>query len=300
MKLKKKVLVGGSIVLVAAITTAVVLVNNHYKNSVSHITFTEDSLNKDHQLEIEYSNGEISPMEYVVTNDKVAVSSSPEKISLNAVGETTVTYTLQQGSKSNQIQCEFVVKDTKAPVITFFKDTVDTDNMDAFDAQSNIQSVEDPVDGSLMYLESEPEKIDDVLGKRMYETGWYTIVKNENSVSVHACDIHGNVSEASYTVNISAVPTEQPTDTLLYSYRPVDLAGIDDPFNWNQIDRSDWYYAECSYLSGKYATAQEALQDVVDHENANGNTANVENEARIFCVTDAEGNVLYYQAGFEE
>ena len=62
MKLKKKVLVGGSIVLVAAITTAVVLVNNHYKNSVSHITFTEDSLKKDHQLEIEYSNGEISPM----------------------------------------------------------------------------------------------------------------------------------------------------------------------------------------------------------------------------------------------
>ena len=197
MKLKKKVLVGGSIVLVAAITTAVVLVNNHNKNSISNITFTEESLNKDHQLEIEYSNGEISPMEYVVTNDKVAVSSSPEKISLNAVGETTVTYTLQQGSKSNQIQCEFVVKDTKAPVITFFNDTVDTDNMDAFDAQSNIQSVEDPVDGSLMYLESEPEKIDDVLGKRMYETGWYTIVKNENSVSVHACDIHGNVSEAS-------------------------------------------------------------------------------------------------------
>ena len=103
MKLKKKVLVGGSIVLVAAITTAVVFVNNHNKNSISNITFTEDSLNKDHQLEIEYSNGEISPMEYVVTNDKVAVSSSPEKISLNAVGETTVTYTLQQGSKSNQI-----------------------------------------------------------------------------------------------------------------------------------------------------------------------------------------------------
>lgn len=123
---------------------------------------------------------------------------------------------------------------------------------------------------------------------------------NVNSVSVHACDIHGNVSEASYTVNISAAPTEQTTDTLLYSYRPGDLAGIDGPANWNRIDQSDWYYVECSYLSGQYATVQEALQDVIDHESANGNTANVENEARIFCVTDAEGNVLYYQAGFEE
>lgn len=66
------------------------------------------------------------------------------------------------------------------------------------------------------------------------------------------------------------------------------------------MEYSDWYYAACTYHSQQYQTPHKALQDVVNHEAERGNTVNVENEARIFCVKDGSGNVLYYEAGFED
>ena len=244
-------------------------------------------------LNLEYENKEVDPLDYL-KNKNSEVSVSPKTVSLATVGDTEVTYKF----KDTEVKCEFVVNDTKAPVITLVSDTVDIDSLEGYDINSNVQAVEDPIDGALPRVEAEPEKFANSSDGRVYETGWCTVTLNDSTVTVHASDNHGNISEKTFTLNVSEQPS---TDGIqMYSYQPVDLEGLDDPSNWALIDSSDWYYAACTYHSQQYQTPHEALQDVVNHEAERGNTVNVENEARIFCVKDSSGNVLYYEAGFED
>lgn len=262
-------------------------------SSISKKLFTESTMNDFQILNLEYDNKEVNPLDYLKNkNDEVSVS--PETVSLATVGSTEVTYKF----KDTEVKCEFVVNDTKAPVITLVADTVDIDSLEGYDINSNVQSVEDPVDGLLLKMDGEPERLASTTDGRVYENGWYTVTLNDSTVTVHASDNHGNTSEKTFTLNVSEQPS---TDEIqMYSYQPVDLEGLDNPSNWALIDSSDWYYAACTYHSQQYQTPHEALQDVVNHEAERGNTVNVENEARIFCVKDSSGNVLYYEAGFED
>ena len=262
-------------------------------SSISKKLFTESTMNDFQILNLEYDNKEVDPLDYL-KNKNNEVSVSPKTVSLATVGDTEVTYKF----KDTEVKCEFVVNDTKAPDITLISDTVDIDSLEEYDMNSNVQSVEDPVDGALPKVEAEPEKFSSSYDGRVYETGWYTVALNDSTVTVHASDNHGNTSEKTFTLNVSEQPSTD--EVQMYSYQPVDLEGLDDPSNWALIDSSDWYYAACTYPSQQYQTPHEALQDVVNHEVERGNTVNVENEARIFCVKDGSGNVLYYEAGFED
>ncbi len=217
----------------------------------------------------------------------------PTSISLLEVGEKQITYTIGD----EVINCTFVIQDTKAPVITLNSDTVEVDTLDGFDLNSNVQSVEDSVDGALVKFDAEPEKLSDSTDGKVYDTGWYTLTNVENTVTVHACDNHGNTTDQTYTIQVKE---SDSTETHMYAYHLVDLSGIEDESNWQEIDMNDWYYSACTYHSSKYQTVEEALNDVVSHETSIGNTDNVQDESRIFCVKNAEGKVLYYQAGFEE
>lgn len=262
-------------------------------SSISKKLFTESTMNDFQILNLEYDNKEVDPLDYL-KNKNNEVSVSPKTVSLATVGDTEVTYKF----KDTEVKCEFVVNDTKAPVITLVADTVDIDSLEGYDMISNIQAVEDPIDGALPKVEAEPEKFSSSYDGRVYETGWYTVTLNDSTVTVHASDNHGNTSEKTFTLNVSEQPSTD--EVQMYSYQPVDLEGLDDPSKWALIDSSDWYYAACTYHSQQYQTPHEALQDVVNHEAERGNTVNVENEARIFCVKDGSGNVLYYEAGFED
>ena len=265
--------------------------NSSTSNQTSVKVFTESSLNDYQTLTLEYSNSEVDTLSYL--KDTKDASVFPTSISLLEVGEKQITYTIGD----EVINCTFVIKDTKAPVITLNSDTVEVDALDGFDLNSNVQSVEDPIDGTLVKFETEPEKLTDSTDGKVYDTGWYTVTNVDNTVTVHASDNHGNTTEQTYTIQVKE---SKDTETHMYSYQLVDLSGMEDESNWQEIDSNDWYYSACSYHSSKYQTVDEALQDVVNHEASIGNTDDVENEARIFCVKNSEGKVLYYQAGFEE
>ena len=298
MKKNKKLLIGGLIAFVVILGCGgyYFLKKNNTDlpgSSISKKLFTERTMNDFQILNLEDDNKEVDPLDYL-KNKNNEVSVSPKTVSLATVGDTEVTYKF----KDTEVKCEFVVNDTKAPVITLVADTVDIDSLEGYDMISNIQAVEDPIDGALPKVEAEPEKFSSSYDGRVYETGWYTVALNDSTVTVHASDNHGNTSEKTFTLNVSE---QLSTDEVqMYSYQPVDLEGLDDPSNWALIDSSDWYYAACTYHSQQYQTPHEALQDVVNHEAERGNTVNVENEARIFCVKDGSGNVLYYEAGFED
>lgn len=298
MKKNKKLLIGGLIAFVVILGCGgyYFLKKNNTDlpgSSISKKLFTESTMNDFQILNLEYDNKEVDPLDYLKNkNNKVSVS--PKTVSLATVGNTEVTYKF----KDTEVKCEFVVNDTKAPIITLVADTVDIDSLEGYDMNSNVQAVEDSVDGALPKVEAEPEKFSSSYDGRVYETGWYTVTLNDSTVTVHASDNHGNTSEKTFTLNVSEQPSTD--EVQMYSYQPVDLEGLDDPSKWALIDSSDWYYAACTYHSQQYQTPHEALQDVVNHEAERGNTVNVENEARIFCVKDGSGNVLYYEAGFED
>lgn len=298
MKKNKKLLIGGLIAFVVILGCGgyYFLKKNNTDlpgSSISKKLFTESTMNDFQILNLEYDNKEIDPLDYL-KNKNSAVSVSPKTVSLATVGDTEVTYKF----KDTEVKCEFVVNDTKAPGITLVSDTVDIDSLEGYDMNSNVQAVEDLIDGALPRVEAEPEKFSNSFDGRVYETGWYTVTLNDSIVTVHASDNHGNISEKTFTLNVKEQPS---TDEIqMYSYQPVDLEGLEDPSNWALIDSSDWYYAACTYHSQQYKTPHEALQDVVNHEAERGNTVNVENETRIFCVKDGSGNVLYYEAGFED
>lgn len=298
MKKNKKLLIGGLIAFVVILGCGgyYFLEKNNTDlpgSSISKKIFTESTMNDFQILNLEYDNKEVDPLEYL-KNKNSEVNVSPKTVSLTTVGDTEVTYKF----KDTEVKCEFVVNDTKAPVITLVADTVDIDSLEGYDMISNIQAVEDPIDGALPKVEAEPEKFSSSYDGRIYETGWYTVTLNDSTVTVHASDTHGNISEKTFTLNVSEQPSTD--EVQMYSYQPVDLEGLEDPSNWALIDSSDWYYAACTYHSQQYQTPHEALQDVVNHEAERGNTVNVENETRIFCVKDGSGNVLYYEAGFED
>lgn len=298
MKKNKKLLIGGLIAFVVILGCGgyYFLKKNNTDlpgSSISKKLFTESTMNDFQILNLEYDNKEVDPLDYL-KNKNSAVSVSPKTVSLATVGDTEVTYKF----KDTEVKCEFVVNDTKAPGITLVSDTVDIDSLEGYDMNSNVQAVEDLIDGALPRVEAEPEKFSNSSDGRVYETGWYTVTLNDSIVTVHASDNHGNISEKTFTLNVKEQPS---TDEIqMYSYQPVDLEGLEDPSNWALIDSSDWYYAACTYHSQQYKTPHEALQDVVNHEAERGNTVNVENETRIFCVKDGSGNVLYYEAGFED
>lgn len=299
MKNKKKIIIS-VIAAVLAIVAVVggVLYFNHKDIQINEtIIFTDDGLEKNHSITLEYASGEVNPMDYVENQSDIKVTCNPTKVLLNATGETKVTYSLENG---NNLECTFKVEDTVAPVITFKNNDINVDDSETFDVTENIQSVEDPVDGSLVYYEQTPDRIEDSTGNRFYEVGWYTVTKNESEVVVHASDIHGNVSEASYTFSVEEKKEESSEGNKFYSYSALDLDGIGTDSNWDEITTSDWYYSACTYMSDKYSTVQEAVENVILHENENGNMSITENDVRVFCEKDENGNVLYYQAGYEE
>lgn len=301
----KKMVIITSIIIVLVLALAGIFflranVVNHDNDIV--YTFSKSSIESKHTLDIEYSNETINPLDYVEMVYGTAVS-NPELVNTNALGETDVIYTFFSENKetTKTVSCKFIVKDTKAPVITLVSDTVETATMDGYDPNSNITSIEDPVDGSLPKVDEEPTKLEDSTDGKIYDTGWYTVTVNDKTVTIKASDKFGNVTEKTFTITTTEpepTPTVAAHPTELYYYPSVDL---NDGSNWVQMGSySDMYYSACTYMSGQYSTIDEAVADVVAHEAAKGRTIDANRDVRKFMEKDASGSVVYYQAGYEE
>ncbi|MBQ4253952.1 MAG: hypothetical protein II712_03905 [Erysipelotrichaceae bacterium] len=195
--------------------------------------------NEDGVIQLEYGLSTLNPMDYV--NDHTGdITVSPEEIDLSVPGEKEIVYTLSTkdkmgGNVRKKYVKKIVVADTKAPDITFKKETV-TAYLNGT-VSDNSLAVKDAVDGDLELVETEPEPIAKI--GNIYEKGWYMITgevdvatEGEYEVKIIACDRNGNRSERSYTV---VVKKEQ------YTYRAY----------WY-----DDYYGKLSSISAKSAVSE--------------------------------------------
>ncbi|MBR0474400.1 MAG: hypothetical protein IJJ19_05320 [Erysipelotrichaceae bacterium] len=150
---------------------------------------------------LEYGSESLDTMTIVksVSNGELEISQA--EVSTEKVGYETITYTVSATDKYGQeAQKEYVrnvfVHDTVNPEISLDAETIDIKLNEEFDAEDNITSVMDAVDGDLILSET-------------LEPGTYTISSDVDNgtlgtytVTVDAMDINGNTDSKSYTVQV--------------------------------------------------------------------------------------------------
>lgn len=157
---------------------------------------------------LEYSNKETDPLQFISSNTEGISFSTEDKLDLLKLGEQTITYTAVLGDIQTKVSHTFTIKDTKAPSIQIEAEAVTLEYGQSYDPYSNIKSVEDPVDGALTRVDSDPGKP---------EKGWYYLEGPKNISSagyydftVHACDQHGNTSSRSFSVTMKEEVKAEP------------------------------------------------------------------------------------------
>lgn len=119
------------------------------------------------------------------------------------IGEQEITVVFALGEDTQEEKVKVNVKDTKAPEITFKSETVEITLGDSFDANANIESVKDPVDGDIKHSTD----------NTITQDGYFTTADikseaGEYTVTVTAFDKNGNKAEKSYNLVIKEKDTE--------------------------------------------------------------------------------------------
>lgn len=159
---------------------------------------------------LEYSKKQANPLKYVTADVEDATITADGKIDLTSVGEHAVLYTIALGDETATQEIVFIVRDTKAPRISFVDPKPTIDVGDTFDALANMEFVKDKVDGELAYVETVPKARGKKAGREVfYDKGWYTIegtvdssVPGTHQLLVTASDKHGNTTTRELPVTV--------------------------------------------------------------------------------------------------
>lgn len=151
---------------------------------------------------IEYGSPNYDIREVVDSVDGEIVSIKKD-IDTTKVGPQEIIVKVEKNQIVKEIPIMVEVKDTVAPEIQLKDTTISLTTGDSFDMLSNLSSVYDKVDGKIEYQQR--EIINDEV-----DTNYYTVDSNVDSntpgtyqVTVKAVDKYGNISSATYSVEVS-------------------------------------------------------------------------------------------------
>lgn len=188
---------------------------------------------------IEYgsANYDINELLKEVEGEIVSVK---KDIDTSVLGEQEIILEVKKDNIVKDVPVVVSVVDRTAPVIQLNKDTVSVTEGDNIDLQSNILSVNDSIDGDLSYSSDASE---DSLN---YYTFSYDDLSSVGShdVIVTAVDKSGNISTASFKVNVQEKP------------KPVEVARVNSTINvpdnvsGNDIVQIAYKYIGYPYVSG--------------------------------------------------
>lgn len=214
---KKKVILYGSI---TCITILLISVGIWYTLEQTHKRQVLDSINITFKenLFIEYGQKDIDYESYIqerIGDPEIVLPT--KEINTKELGIKEVTYELKKDGYSKQIIFEIEIKDTKAPVITFKQDTVTLDINGTFDKNDNIESISDPVDGAIPYLNAqEIETMTSELAEGDTLKGYYTLTGDVDTsaagsytITIKAIDNNGNEATKEFTVTVQEKVIEQ-------------------------------------------------------------------------------------------
>ena len=175
---------------------------------------------------IEYGSGnyDINNLVKEVEGDIVSVK---DEINTSVVGDQEIIVEVKKDNIIREVPIIISVVDTKAPIIQLKEEKVVITQGDTYDLTSNVESVNDEVDGGISYLN---EVHDD---STLYYNFTYNFDEIDNvgdhEIIVNAKDKYGNVSTMSFTLEVVEPPVVSVSmqKETVYSNLPANAAGGD-------------------------------------------------------------------------
>ena len=156
------------------------------------------------------------------------IVSIKQDVDTNVVGEQEVIVEVKKENIVKEVPIVISVVDTVAPVIQIKEETVTITSGDDYDLTSNVESVNDSVDGVISYLNEVKE---DSNFYYHFSYGDDIDAVGTHEVTLTAKDKNGNVSEAKFTLEVVAPKVEAPAAVAnmgpVYSNVPANASGGD-------------------------------------------------------------------------
>ena len=156
---------------------------------------------------IEYGS-EIQAKDLIQSHEGGTLTKLPE-LDTKKKGEQKLLFRMTKNGIEREFSCTVTVKDTQPPEIVLKEETVTIESGSAFDPADNIQSVSDPVDGSLPLLTDDSKEKAGYTIEHKIDTdtpGTYT-------VTIQAKDSSDNKSSAEYQVIVNRQPSKDSSSS---------------------------------------------------------------------------------------
>ena len=155
------------------------------------------------------------------------IVSVKQDIDLNTVGEQEVIVEVMKDSVVKEVPLVVEVIDTVSPVIVLKDEKITIEQGDDIDLTSNIESVNDEIDGDLSYLE---EVLED--SNNYYNVSYSDDLNSVGSheITINAVDKSGNVSSQVFTLEVvepAPVYVAPSYNQQVYYDLPANVAGND-------------------------------------------------------------------------
>ncbi len=153
---------------------------------------------------LEYGTETYNPINFIKkASGNVSVIST--KVDLNQVGKGKITYEVEKENITKTFTVDVEIQDTQLPEIKIKKEEISLYVGDSYDLKENIESVVDPVDGEIPFIEK----------KQMNENtvNAYSILGDvdfnkagEYTLTVKAIDKNGGSVEKSFKIKVNEKP----------------------------------------------------------------------------------------------
>ena len=156
---------------------------------------------------IEYGS-EIQAKDLIQSHEGGTLTKLPE-LDTKKKGEQKLLFRMTKNGIEREFSCTVTIKDTQPPEIVLKEETVTIESGSAFDPADNIQSVSDPVDGSLPLLTDDSKEKAGYTIEHKIDTdtpGTYT-------VTIQAKDSSDNKSSAEYQVIVNRQPSKDSSSS---------------------------------------------------------------------------------------
>lgn len=236
-KLKKRpiALVAIGLSMVSYCTYSILQNNITYESL--NIAFTSNK-------EVEYGTEKFDPKKLIAEISEGALTNYTKAVDTSKVGTQKLTFEVKKDNVIKKFSVLLKIKDTNVPVIELKEKEVNIYAGDAYDLNSNIQSVSDVVDGAIPYSEND-----------VSDSSYYTINYSEfdynkvgdYTIYIKAYDANGNISEDSFLVHVK----EKPAPRIVAALAPQQVTYSNAP---STVDTSSVLAAARSLLGTRYVS----------------------------------------------
>jgi len=205
---KRKKVIIGILVLLVLITSVLI-----YNFICIKMIYNSLDISFKKIKEIEYGTANYSSLD-LIEDSNGKITKYTKKVNTSKLGKQELAFEITKAGVSKTITVDIEIKDTTAPTILLKENEVTITQGETYDLNSNVEKVNDTVDGDLIYNGDE-------------KAPRYTIASDFDSnkpgkygVTINAVDSSGNTQEASYQITVNAKVVNKP---IVYTNRPASI-----------------------------------------------------------------------------